>query len=193
MKRIVLASQSPRRIALLRQIGISPEVIPSRIEETLDVTQSPSDNAMRLAAAKAIEVGGKIEEGVIIGADTIVLLEGKYLEKPADPSDAIRMLEMLSGKTHVVITGFSILGKPDGRTVTDFEETRVTFRRIPRLEIEAYVAGGSPMDKAGAYGIQDDYGAVFVSRIEGCYYNVVGLPLSRLHMRLQAFNTFMNG
>lgn len=193
MTRIVLASQSPRRIALLRQIGLVPEVIPSKIEETMDIALSPSENAMRLAEAKAIEVGGRLGEGIIIGADTIVLLNGEYLGKPVDRSDAIRMLELLSGRTHIVITGFSIVAMPGGRRVSDFEETQVTFRPIPRSEIEAYVASGSPMDKAGSYGIQDDYGAVFVSRVEGCYYNVVGLPLSKLYVKLQEFQTHMNG
>ena len=193
MTRIVLASQSPRCIALLRQIGLVPEVIPSKIEETMDIALSPSENAMRLAEAKAIEVGGRLGEGIIIGADTIVLLNGEYLGKPVDRSDAIRMLELLSGRTHIVITGFSIVAMPGGRRVSDFEETQVTFRPIPRSEIEAYVASGSPMDKAGSYGIQDDYGAVFVSRVEGCYYNVVGLPLSKLYVKLQEFQTHMNG
>lgn len=189
----MLASQSPRRIALLRQIGLFPEVIPSRVEETFDEGLPPSENAMRLARAKAIDVGGRLDEGVIIGADTIVMLDGAYLGKPTDRRDAIRMLELLSGRTHVVVTGFSILCRPGNQSITDFEETKVTFRSIPRSEIEAYVKGGSPMDKAGAYGIQDDYGAVFVSRIEGCYYNVVGLPLSKLHEKLQDVPTLING
>ncbi len=189
MMRLVLASQSPRRIALLRQIGLSPEVIPSQVEETFDATLSPSQNAMRLAFAKAVDVGGRLDDAVIIGADTIVMVDGTYLGKPSNRLDAIRMLESLSGRTHIVVTGFSILGRPGNQSITDCEETRVTFRPIPRPEIEAYVAGGSPMDKAGAYGIQDDYGAVFVSRIEGCYYNVVGLPLSKLYMKLQEFST----
>lgn len=190
--RLVLASQSPRRIALLRQIGLSPEVIPSRVEEKFDATLPPSQNAMRLAYAKSIDVGEKLDDAVIIGADTIVILDGEYLGKPSNRLDAIRMLELLSGRTHVVVTGFSILGRPGNRSITDFEETKVTFRPIPRAEIEAYVVGGSPMDKAGAYGIQDDYGAVFVSRIEGCYYNVVGLPLSKLYVTLQEFSTHLN-
>jgi septum formation protein len=97
------------------------------------------------------------------------------------------MLERLSGRTHLVVTGFALLERPSDRLVVDFESTKVTFRELPRKEIESYVATGSPMDKAGAYGIQDDYGAVFVSRIEGCYYNVVGLPLSKVHSRLNEF------
>jgi septum formation protein len=187
IKPLVLASRSPRRILLLKQINLSPEVIPSEIGEEMDQAASPADNAMRLAYAKAMDVGRKVQDAVIIGADTVVVIDGKYLGKPSDPFDAVRMLEMLSGRTHSVVTGLAILDRPSNRSVTDFEETKVTFRSIPRNEIEAYVASGSPMDKAGAYGIQDDYGAVFVSRIEGCYYNVVGLPLSKLHSRLQEF------
>ncbi len=193
VKPLILASQSPRRIALLRQIGLDPKVVPSNIEETFDPLASPVENALRLAHAKATEVGDRFSDALIIGADTIVVLDDKYLGKPVDSEDAIRMLELLSGRTHVVVTGFALLDRPSNRSVTDFEETKVTFRMIPHEEIESYVAQGSPMDKAGAYGIQDDYGAVFVSRINGCYYNVVGLPLSKLYSRLQEFSTRLGG
>ncbi|MBM2840595.1 MAG: septum formation inhibitor Maf [Bacteroidetes bacterium] len=179
-KPLVLASRSPRRILLLKQIGLSPEIVPSEIGEEIDQGSSPADNAMRLAHAKAMDVGRRLQNAIVIGADTIVVLDGKYLGKPSDPTEAVQMLEMLSGRTHSVVTGLAILDRPSNRSLTDFEETKVTFRSLPQDEIETYVAGGSPMDKAGAYGIQDDYGAVFVSRIEGCYYNVVGLPLSKL-------------
>ncbi|MEK9135993.1 MAG: Maf family protein [Bacteroidota bacterium] len=187
VKPLVLASQSPRRIALLSQIGLAPQVVPSSVEEDFDPGSLPSENAMRLAAAKAMDVGTRFDNAVIIGADTIVVLEGKCLGKPLRPEEAIEMLERLSGRTHVVVTGFALLDRPSDRLVVDFESTKVTFRELPRKEIESYVASGSPMDKAGAYGIQDDYGAVFVSRIEGCYYNVVGLPLSKVHSRLNEF------
>jgi septum formation protein len=186
-RRFVLASASPRRIALLRQIGVDPEVIPCSISEDIDPAMSPSENAMRLALEKAQETGKTIQDGVILGADTIVMLGDRYLGKPADNNDAITMLASLSGQVHTVLTGFAFLNRPGNATFTGVEATRVWFRDIPRQEIEAYVAGGSPMDKAGAYGIQDDYGAVFVTRIEGCYYNVVGLPLSRVHTELQKF------
>jgi septum formation protein len=192
-KPLILASQSPRRIALLRQIGLAPLVIPSTIPEEFDLTTSPAENAKRLAYAKALDVGRRIEKAIIVGADTIVVLDGEYLGKPSDRSDAIHMLERLSGKTHLVVTGVAILDSSSNRSVTNYEETSVTFRPIPHEEIESYVGQGSPMDKAGAYGIQDDYGAVFVSRIEGCYYNVVGLPLSKFHMMLQEFNSQIDG
>ena len=188
-KPLVLASQSPRRIALLRQIGLTPRVIPSNIEEEFDLADSPAENAVRLARAKAGDVGTSISDGIIVGADTIVVLDGEYLGKPLTPPEAVDMLSRLSGRTHLVVTGVAIVDRPTDRSVAGYEETIVTFRDIPREEIVAYVEQGSPMDKAGAYGIQDDYGAVFVSRIEGCYYNVVGLPLSRFHSMLQQFSS----
>jgi len=192
-KPLILASRSPRRIALLKQIGLAPLVIPSNIPEEFDLTSSPVENAMRLAYAKARDVGRKTKNAIIVGADTIVVLDGEYLGKPSDRSDAIRMLGRLSGRTHVVVTGVAILDSSNNRSVSDYEKTSVTFRPIPREEIEAYVGQGSPMDKAGSYGIQDDYGAVFVSRIEGCYYNVVGLPLSKFHKMFQEFNSQLDG
>jgi septum formation protein len=188
-KPLILASRSPRRIALLRQIGLSPQVVPSNIAEEFDRGATPAENAVRLAHAKAVDVGRDVGNGLVIGADTIVVLDGDYLGKPDDERDAVRMLERLSGRTHVVVTGVSILDRPTDRSVSAYEETSVTFRNLPRGEIEAYVSQGTPMDKAGAYGIQDDYGAVFVSRVEGCYYNVVGLPLSKFHSMLQKFSS----
>ncbi len=187
IKPLVLASRSPRRIQLLRQIGLYPNVIPCDVNEDFDLTMPASQNALTLALRKAREVARSINGAIVIGADTIVTLDGRMLGKPTDPDDAVRMLELLSGKTHVVHTGYALVDRPSNAFVAGFEGTLVTFRDIPRSEIEEYVAGGSPMDKAGAYGIQDDYGAVFVTRIEGCFYNVVGLPLSSLYSALQKF------
>jgi len=186
---LILASRSPRRIQLLRQIGMNPTVMPCDIPEPFDPARSPEENAASLALQKALCTAEKVAQGIIIGADTIVILDGKMLGKPENPADAARMLGLLSGRTHSVVTGFAIVEKPSGRQVTGTERTEVTFRHLPEREIEEYVRGGSPLDKAGAYGIQDDYGAVFVTRIEGCFYNVVGLPLSKLHTALQGFGT----
>ena len=188
-RNLVLASRSPRRLQLLKQIGMNPRVVPCDIPEEFDPSGTPEENAAALALKKALHVAGGIPEGVIIGADTIVVLGREMLGKPDGPRDAVRMLSSLSGRTHAVVTGFALVDRPSGRYVTGTERTEVTFRDIPLREIEEYVAGGSPLDKAGAYGIQDDYGAVFVTRIEGCFYNVVGLPLSRLHTALQEFQT----
>ncbi len=185
--RLILASQSPRRIRLLRQIGLEPEVISSKIEESFDPALTPDQNARTLALAKARDVSRNIDKGTIIGADTIVVLDGTLLGKPADSIEAKTMLSRLSARGHTVITAFALVEMPGGRHRCESEHTRVTFRRLPPEEIDAYVAGGSPMDKAGAYGIQDDYGAVFVSGVQGCFYNVVGFPLSRFYTVLQEF------
>ncbi len=186
-RRLVLASRSPRRIALLRQIGLNPDVLPTDVPEVFDESSPASENARRLALEKARAAAPRAGNAIVIGADTIVVLDDHVLTKPTDREDAIRMLTLLSGRTHVVYTGFALVDSVTADSMADVEATRVTFRPIGREEIEEYVDGGSPMDKAGAYGIQDDYGAVFVSRIEGCYYTVVGLPLSRLRTALEEF------
>ena len=186
-KRLILASRSPRRVTLLNQIGLNAEVIPAEVSEELDVQLSPTENARTLAIRKAEHVARRIERAIVVGADTIVAIDGQMLGKPVDRGDAIRMLNMLSGRTHVVHTGFALVDRPSNQKISGVESTSVTFRTLPLDEIEEYVHGGSPMDKAGAYGIQDDYGAVFVRRIEGCFYNVVGFPLSRFYESLQRF------
>jgi len=182
---LILASRSPRRLALLSQIGLSPRVVSCDIPEDFDATHSPAENAQHLARKKAECVAKNVAEGIVLGADTIVVIDGVILGKPVDDADAMRMLSLLGGRTHTVYTGFALIDRPSGQCVGGVEATQVTFRTIPRKEIEEYVRGGSPMDKAGAYGIQDDYGAVFVTRLEGCYYNVVGLPLARVFLELQ--------
>jgi septum formation protein len=134
---------------------------------------------------KLSEAKKKVKDGVIITADTIVVLKSKVLGKPVDKQDAVRMLKQLSGETHTVYTGFAVYNSAKKKTVVDYEKTAVTFRILGVKEIKDYVATGSPLDKAGAYGIQDDFGAVFISRINGCYYNVVGLPLTKLYKSLK--------
>jgi septum formation protein len=178
---VVLASRSPRRLALLSQIGLTVRVIVSDVPEDLDPTLTPEANAESLARLKALHVARDIDDGIVLGADTIVVLDHHVLGKPVDEADAERMLMLLSGRTHTVYTGFALVQRPSGRVISGYEETKVTFRELPVEEVRSYIRGGSPMDKAGSYGIQDDYGAVFVTRIEGCYYNVVGLPLARVH------------
>jgi septum formation protein len=168
-------------------------VLPCDIPEEVDPRLSPEENARTLAMEKASRVAPRVDDGFVLAADTIVAIDGHQLGKPADRNDALRMLALLSGRTHVVCTGIAIIDRPSGRSVSAVESTLVTFRQLPPPEIEEYVDGGSPMDKAGGYGIQDDYGAVFVSRIEGCYYNVVGLPLARVYLTLQTMGAFANG
>jgi septum formation protein len=184
---LILASQSPRRKKLLNQIGLSFKVVPSHIAEIMSPTLTPGDNAKRIALEKAQEVAGKVKKGIVIGADTIVVLDHHVLGKPKTKEDAKRMLKILSGREHSVFTGFALVDATSKRYHTGVEETKVRFRKLEEMEIQQYVDSGSPMDKAGAYGIQDDYGAVFVEKVNGCFYNVVGFPLSRFYLAFQKF------
>jgi septum formation protein len=186
---IILASQSPRRAHLLTQIGLHFETSVSGAEEQFDAALSPAENARALSYMKASDVASRFARGIVVGADTIVVLDGVLLGKPESDADAVRMLTLLSGRTHTVFTGFALVDAETKKHYIDCEQTDVTFRVLDGDEITAYVASGSPMDKAGAYGIQDDFGAVFVERINGDYYTVVGLPLSKVYCALQ---TFMN-
>ncbi|MGE5485393.1 MAG: Maf family protein [Ignavibacteriales bacterium] len=185
MDRIVLASRSPRRAALLRQIGLEFTVMPGPADEPAG-SGEPTRVAERLALAKALAVAGMLDDGLVIGADTIVTVDGDILGKPSDHDDACRMLARLSGRSHTVITGVAVVDAGTGKRVVEHEESRVWFRSLDDGEIAAYVASGEPVDKAGAYGVQG-LGAVIVERIEGCYFNVVGLPLPRLARILKSF------
>lgn len=187
---LVLASASPRRSHLLQQIGLKFSVQPSLVDESAFSTAgvTPSEYVQQLARAKALDVASRMQEAsIVLGADTIVVLDGEILGKPIDRDDATRMLRRLSGNTHTVYTGIALVESPSLRQRTAVARTEVTFRVLDDEEIADYITGGSPMDKAGAYGIQDDYGAVFVSHIVGCYYNIVGLPLELLYRELRGF------
>jgi septum formation protein len=187
---LYLASASPRRAELLRQVGIEFRVLPSGIEERRGLRETAPAYVRRLSREKAAEVGQRLRSrglrsGRVLGADTVVVLQGRVLEKPRDASQARAMLAKLSGRRHKVLTGLSLLDLGTGRARGLVESTSVEFRRLSPAEIAAYVAGGEPLDKAGAYGIQGA-AAVFVRRIEGCYFNVVGLPLARVAGLLEA-------
>jgi len=184
---LILASASPRRKILLKQIGLRFSVKPSKVEENVRPSETPATNAKRIALEKARVVRRKVKRGIIIGADTIVALNGTMLGKPVDARDARRMLRLLSGREHSVYTGVALVDARTGKSLSGVERTRVRFRKLGTQEIKRYVASGSPMDKAGAYGIQDDYGAVFVEKVNGCFYNVVGFPLPRFYKELIAF------
>ncbi|HKN57323.1 MAG TPA: nucleoside triphosphate pyrophosphatase [Gemmatimonadaceae bacterium] len=175
--RVVLASSSPRRQQLLNLIGISHEVRPANIDESMRTREAPRRHAERLAREKAGSIATRDPDLVTIGADTVVVVNRKVLGKPKDEAEARHMLAQLSGREHTVITAIAVArGK---KLRSSIEEVRVKFRRLRDDEIEAYVATGEPMDKAGAYGIQG-YGATIVERIEGDYFAVMGLPLVRL-------------
>jgi septum formation protein len=173
----VLASASPRRRQLLDLIGIAHEVRPANIDETMRPRETPRRHAERLAREKATAIAKRDPDLITIGADTIVVLNRKVLGKPRDTDDAARMLALLSGREHLVTTAVAVSRGKKLRSAV--EEVRVRFRRLRDDEIEAYIATGEPMDKAGAYGIQG-YGATIVERIEGDYFAVMGLPIVRL-------------
>jgi septum formation protein len=187
MKPFILASQSPRRKNLLKQIGMKFRIIPSRVAEVISPRQSPGENAQRIALEKAGDVAARLQKGIVIGADTIVVLDHHVLGKPKSKDDAKRMLRLLSGREHSVFTGFALKDVETGKHTAGVEETKVRFRKLTEKEIADYVNSGSPMDKAGSYGIQDDFGAVFIERVNGCFYNVVGFPLARFYSTLQRF------
>jgi len=185
---VVLASRSPRRQLLLRQIGLTFTVRPSRLDEAIRRDQTPGQNVKRIALEKARDVASRTKLGIVVGADTIVVLGTRILGKPQSRTEARRMLRSLSGKAHYVYTGFAIIDAQGGKTHSEVVRTKVWFRSLTDREIDQYVASGSPLDKAGAYGIQDDFGAVFVERISGCFYNVVGFPLVRFYRALRRFS-----
>lgn len=179
---LVLASASPRRRELMARAGLSFTVRVSEAEEVIPPGTPPHEAVMLLAQQKAAAVAKDCPEDTVIGADTVVVYDGKILGKPTDAADAAQMLRMLSGKTHTVYTGVCIAKHTDAQTF--FEQTDVTFYPLTAEEIAAYIATGEPMDKAGAYGIQGR-GCTLVQGIRGDYFNVVGLPIAALYRRLK--------
>ncbi len=175
--KVVLASSSPRRHELLKLIGVDHEVIPADADENHIAGEKPDAHAERLARTKSEAVAAVRAESLVIGADTIVVVDQHILGKPRDVADAARMLRMLSNRSHIVLTAVAVTF--DGRTVSLVEKVTVSFRDLTEDEIARYIATGEPMDKAGAYGIQG-YGATIVRRIEGDYFAVMGLSLVRL-------------
>lgn len=192
---LVLASQSPRRHSLLTHLGFTFTVVrPDVDEDSIPMNQPPSAYVQQLACMKA-ERGLVLssQPSMVIGSDTTVVLDGTILNKPSSPAHAVEMLQSLSGRTHTVHTGVAI-AVPESyglSTMVVSRQTDVTFRHLDNDEIKAYVETGSPLDKAGAYGIQDDFGAVFVSHISGCYYTIVGLPLELLYTSLRTVSQRM--
>ncbi len=185
MKKIVLASNSPRREYLLKLIGLDFIVSPSNIEEDEgEVIKSPKELVLKNALSKARYVSQYFSSAVIISADTIVFLDGKILGKPKDKKSAIEMLSKLRGKTHQVFTGIVVWETPENRYYTRVVRSLVKMRDYSMEEIINYVETGEPMDKSGAYGIQGK-GAVLIEKIEGDYYNIVGLPLAPLYLLLR--------
>jgi len=184
--KLILASASERRAGILRDADFSFTVMSSAVDETPGPGESPHDLVQRLAAAKAELVAARaVGPAIVIAADTIVTLEGRIFGKPRSSDDARHMLEKLSGRTHAVVTGVALIRLPDAERLTFVESTLVHFAALSAGEISRYLATGEPHDKAGAYAIQGRAGR-YVPRIEGCYFNVVGLPLARLQQSLSS-------
>ena len=177
--KLILASASSRRAEILRGAGLHFQVLSSAVDETPIPGESPHDMVLRLAAAKAELVAARaVGPAIVFAADTVVVVEGRLLGKPRSTDDARAMLKQLSGRTHAVLTGIALIRLPDAERRTAVETTLVTFARLEPEEITRYLASGEPFDKAGAYAIQGHAGR-FIPRLEGCYFNVVGLPLAR--------------
>ena len=191
MAKLVLASGSPRRQELLSMLGVDFKVIPPDIDENDVVGHTPVETVELAAWTKAQWVAKQLADGVVLGADTIVLLDtGEVLGKPLEAGAAMEMLFSLSGRSHQVVTGVALLDPSNDRMEVFHVVTRVFFRQLSSDEIHRYVATGEPLDKAGAYGIQGK-GSLLVERIEGCYFNVVGLPLPRLGEVLRDFGIML--
>ncbi len=185
--RVVLASASPRRRALLARICPDFTVTPSTIDERVP-SMPPPEAAVHLAQAKAWAVAVSVPDALVLGADTIVVIDGEILGKPASPAHAATMLRRLRGRSHEVITGVAVVRARDRREVTAAVVTRVTMGEYSDLDIDRYVATGEPLDKAGAYAVQER-GAALVARVDGCYTNVVGLPVSTTRGLLAALHS----
>lgn len=191
MKRLILASGSPRRRALLELVQIPFEVITSKTDETIEPLP-PQETVMQLARRKAMAVWERIEtEDIVLGSDTIVSLDGKILGKPADEEEAARMLRLLAGRAHEVYTGVALLTRQNGelREKVFYEKAQVEMYPMSEEEIRSYIATGEPMDKAGAYGIQGR-AAIYIKGIAGDYHTVVGLPVARVYQELKDWGAF---
>ena len=175
-EKLILASKSPRRSELLRVVGWTFEAVPADIDETRHPGETAVDYVKRLAIEKAEAVAARLATGLILAADTTVVVDDHVLGQPADDEDARRMLKLLNGRWHEVLTGVALLRAGEGEPVSDYERTRVKFSEMSDEEIDWYVATGEPRGKAGAYGIQG-CAAILIEEIQGDYFNIVGLPL----------------
>jgi len=183
---IILASSSPRRYEILSRLGLKFTVDSADVEETIEDRLSPEETVKKLALRKAAAVASHYNQGLIIGADTIVVVDHAVLGKPNDSEDALAMLLSLQGREHSVYSGYAVIDAATGKTAVGYDHTTVVFRPIAEDEARRYIATGEPMGKAGAYAIQG-LGAVFVKEIHGDYLNVVGLPLFKLAQTLKDF------
>lgn len=193
--KIILASSSPRRKEILENANVKFDIIKSEIDEVILDNELPSQVVMRLAFEKCIDIAAKHRESLVIGADTVVVLDDIILGKPKDIDEAIAMITQLSGKTHQVITGISLINLSANKKIIDYVVSNVKFKDLSAKDIKDYIQTNESLDKAGAYGIQG-YGALLVEEIQGDYFNIVGLPISRLSDLLKqhfSINIFYGG
>lgn len=184
-QKYILASKSPRRIKLLKQIGFKFISVDSRTDELEVSNHNPVLLVKHNSQAKSEKVAIKYKKEIVIGADTIVVLNKEILHKPKDSEQAVSFLKALSNMKHFVYTGINVINTGNGKEIFDYEKTAVHFRKLSDDEINFYVKKYKPLDKAGAYGIQDDFGCLFIEKIIGDYYNIVGLPLVRLYQNIK--------
>ena len=189
MRRIILASTSPRRRELFKKLGVSFEVVASDYEEDMTLALPPRELAIHLAQGKAEAVARTHQDAIVIGADTFLAFEGRVIGKPRDASQAASMLSALSGKAHAVLTGFAVIDIENGKKIIGIEEALVYFKHLSSGDITGYIESGEPLDKAGAYAIQG-IGAKLVERIEGDYDSIVGLPVERIRKALEELGVF---
>ena len=186
--KIILASKSPRRIQLLKLLNFNFIVCKSNLDESkFGNNNDPQKFCQELAFLKANEISNKYPEDIVIGGDTIVVINNKILGKPIDKNDAFSILKKLNNKTHFVLTGVSIQCKKDNISHSFYEQTKVTFNKISDDDIKYYIKNYNPFDKAGSYGIQD-WSSIFVKKINGCFYNVIGFPISKFYIEFNKLN-----
>ena len=185
--KLILASASPRREELLKQMGLRFTIVPSKVNEEKYSNLTPVEMVKELSLAKAIEVGKLVEDTIVIAGDTVVLNKGEVLGKPDDKDEAESMLKKLSGDHHTVLSGVAVLSTHDNQTMVEYDQTKVFMRDITNNEIKEYVDTGEPMDKAGSYAIQG-LGGIFVEKINGSYFTVMGLPIHKLQTMLKEFS-----
>lgn len=186
MKSIILASASPRRKDLLEKIGLKFKIVKSDCKETIDMNLNPHSLAQKLSLEKARIVAKKYKSAIIIAADTLVILDNRIIGKPKDKKDARETLKLLSNRVHSIITGFTIIDSSSGKSVSKSEETKVFMKKITDREIDSYIKTGEPFGKAGSYAIQEK-GSMFIEKIEGDFFNAVGLPIYSLIKALKNF------
>jgi len=188
MKQLILASQSPRRKHILKQLGVKFEVAENTFTEIGHEKGSPQKHVFENALGKASSVAAQYKNALVIGADTVVVFKQKVLGKPKDMREAVSFLQMLQGNTHAVYTGLALIDTKKNNELTDYVKTNVTMRTLTDNELKAYLALINPLDKAGAYAIQGP-GSIVVEKIDGCYYNVVGFPIAKLEDMMLSLGT----